>query len=640
MTVRTKTTHWGLVPVDTATVNGGNRRTCTATTIYVPETTSRVFKSAIIEVSFFGVETTATDTVLTAVGLTVNAARATLTPSYTMYHSGESHRGVLQFDFGSHVETNFGAGTSQSLTFDIEFASIGTNNVSATLALTYDYDDEDVTHCKSVMLPLYGFTNAIATSTTSYGDIVPILTGASGLLKEDSIAIRDYYIILEGNENANDSTTDYALNVQLDTEGYTTFGTVERALATEGHYRYIWSKKGAVPDTTAVHAFWTYCTVASHNCMTVTLVVTYEYDSSATTATYNSFQIPFRIGETGNTTQANAMVARIPIDFQEPDLTYGLTGAVKLYLQPVGAITASNVMRVAVGSGTVAQYTHKIASNACGSVIVLLKFSSSDFTFARGKCYINVYFYMSSVSYDIYNISGLMFLNYQSGIAATGIETHNHTVHYGFLNSDFILSGTPCVTYATKALAPLVETSWWLQGFGTWCWQYYSSTSQQYANFFYAQNAAGEGFEQIGTGWTLIASNTPAPVSETGSRGAGDIVWDVFKRHPADPKLGALSPTASRVTRMYSPRWCGSITVMIPYHAITYTKTGNVTGYAGTGAVTVNVHDSTTGEKLYSVTASAGGAYSVTMYDDTRDHFSQVYEDATHVGRSSNWKAA
>jgi uncharacterized protein YggE len=78
---------------------------------------------------------------------------------------------------------------------------------------------------------------------------------------------------------------------------------------------------------------------------------------------------------------------------------------------------------------------------------------------------------------------------------------------------------------------------------------------------------------------------------------------------------------------------------MAVYHGITFTKTGNVTGYAGDGSVTVKVHDTATGEHLYTTTAAAGGAYSVTVYDSTRDHFSHVYEDATHHGDSENWKA-
>jgi hypothetical protein len=68
--------------------------------------------------------------------------------------------------------------------------------------------------------------------------------------------------------------------------------------------------------------------------------------------------------------------------------------------------------------------------------------------------------------------------------------------------------------------------------------------------------------------------------------------------------------------------------------------TGSVTGFAGSGDVTVRVHDDASGEYLYSFTASVGGSYTATIYDSLRDHFSEVFEDTAHVGRSGKWKAA
>jgi hypothetical protein len=84
----------------------------------------------------------------------------------------------------------------------------------------------------------------------------------------------------------------------------------------------------------------------------------------------------------------------------------------------------------------------------------------------------------------------------------------------------------------------------------------------------------------------------------------------------------------------------GAAHFLTTIHAITFTATGQVSGYAGTGAVTVKVLEDATNEHLYTVTASAGGEYTATMYDSTRDHYAHVFEDATHVGRSAKWKAA
>lgn len=636
MTVRTKTTHWGLAPCDTATVASGATRTFSATTIYVPETTSRAFKAAIVEVCFSGLETTATSISAVTAGLTVNVTRTTDVITGTLTNSGENQGGVLQFDFTAGVEANFGAGASQDFTFDIVITGVDTNNVSASLALTYDYADSAATQCKTYMNALQVTNTFLNTSSGSYGNIVNYLTGANGVLKEASITIRDYYFVIEGNENGNGGTTDFALNVRLDSDGYTTFGTIERALGSDKMYRYIWSKKGAVPDTEALHSFSAYCATQSHHCLSLVLVVTYEFDVATTTVCTNSLQIPFRVGPYSGTTVGDAMVARIELDIEEPETITAKTSSIKMYFATLGAMTGSNVLRVVAGAESERQYTNATASGSvCGSIVL----SQAGYKeWARGKNYYDIFVYLSS-SYSIYNFSGILYVNYTSGIASTGIGSHNHTVYYHHASTNYS-NTAPYTEYAAKVIAPIGDTAYWLQGLGTWAWQYIGSTSQLYDLELMAETLSGEDVGALGDGWKRFAYARVTPNSETGSFGLADFEQALFKRHPADPRVGAYTLTASRKLREYSIRWTGAITFMAVYHSITFTKTGNVTGYAGTGAVTVNIHDATSGEKLYTVTASAGGAYSVTMYDSSRDHYSEVYEDATHVGRSSNWKAA
>lgn len=636
MAVRTKTTHWGLAPCDTATVTSGNTRTFSATTIYVPETTSRVFKSAIVEVCYSGLETTATTISAITAGLTVNATRTTDAMVGTLTNSGENQGGVLQFDFTAGVEANFGAGASQSFTFDIVITGVDTNNVSASLALTYDYADSATTQCKTYMNALQVTNTALNTSSGSYGNIIDYITGASGVLKEASVVIRDYYFVIEGNENGNGGTTDFALNVRLDSDSYTTFGTIERALGSDKMYRYIWSKKGAVPDTEALHSFSAYCSESSHHCLTLVLVITYEFDVATTTVATNSIQIPFRVGPYTGTTLGDAMVARIELDVEEPETITSKMSSIKMYFSPIGQMTGSNVLRVVAGAASERQYTMATATGSvCGSLVL----SQDGYKeFARGKNYYDIYVYLSS-SYGIYNFSGILYVNYTSGIASTGIGSHNHTVYYHHASTN--LSNTaPYTEYAAKVIAPIADTAYRLQGLGMWAWQYIGSTSQHYDLELMAETLSGEDVGALGDGWKRFAYARVTANSETGSFGLAYFEQDLFKKHPSDPRVGAYTVTASRKLREYSIRWLGAVTFMAVYHSITFTKTGNVTGYVGSGAVTVNIHDATTGEKVYTTTASAGGAYSITMYDNTRDHFSQVYEDATHVGRSANWKAA
>jgi len=639
MATRTKTTHWGLGPCDTAAVASGATRTFGVQTIYVPETTDRVFRAAIVELSFSGTETSATDITAVTAGLTVNATRTTDAITGTLTNSGENQGGVLQFDFTAGVAANFGAGASQTFTLDVVITGIETLNVSASLILTYDYADTATTQCKTYMQALRVNNSALNTESGNYGNIIDILTGASGNLKEESIVIRDYYLVIEGNENGAGGTTDFALNVRLDSDSYTTFGTIERALGSDKMYRHIWSKKSAIPDTTANHSFSAYCATSSHHGLTLVLVVTYEFNASTTTTTTNSLQIPFRVGPHSGTSVGDAMIARVKLDIQEPDTIVGTALGLKMYFAPVGAMMASNVLRVVIGSGSERQYTNATTTGSvCGSLTLSQSFTTSDVPLARGENYIDVKVYLSS-AYGIYNFSGILYINYKSGVAAAGVGAHNKTVYYHHVSTNYS-NTAPYTEYAAKVIAPIADASYWLQGLGTWMWQYNSSTSQLHDLELMAETLSGEDIGALGDGWKRIAYARVTSTSETGSFGAAFFEQDLFKKHPASVRAGAYTLTASRKLREYAIRWFGSMYFMAVYHSITFTKTGNVSGYAGTGAVTVKIHDSTTGEHLYTVTASAGGAYSVTMYDSTRDHYASVSEDATHVGRSPDWKAA
>ena len=80
------------------------------------------------------------------------------------------------------------------------------------------------------------------------------------------------------------------------------------------------------------------------------------------------------------------------------------------------------------------------------------------------------------------------------------------------------------------------------------------------------------------------------------------------------------------------------------YHGITFTAAGTVSDPAGTLVsligLTVNIHDATSGELLYSTTTTAGGAYTVPIYDSTRNVFAEVYADSSHLGRSGPYLGA
>lgn len=655
MTIRTKTTIWAF-PTDTADVLDATDRIFATQTIYVPETSSRTFRSAILELYWQDFVTLTGGTVTaTQVGISVGGASVSYTTETDdLTHSGENIGAIFHIDVTSHVTTNFGAGASQTFAVRLNIdqstgTTLGTRNCSCKLYLTYDYDDSVATHCKTVVLPLESPTGAIGFgSLTEIGtNQVPILTGASGILKETNIVIRDYFFEIEGNQNGNASTTNMTTQFALDADAATNMGVENRTFGSEIFFRYLWSKKGSVPTTTAAHAFKANCAaVLSHHHMAVKLYVTYEFDGNSAAAT-NSVALPFSVPVNGSTTSADQFVVRVPIDIQEPDTIALIQSGVELHWSISGAMTTSSYVSVGVGSQAARAYTSNLASaSECGDMVLIQRFDAGSAqgagaTLTRGQCYVDVKVF-AGAQRTIAGMTGIVWLNYTSGVAAgtNGIAKHNRTIYSQMAQIEYFLQTQ---TSETAAVAPvaIAETDYKVQCVGLCVIQQINGTTGTPWLEMFAEVKANEGVLGVADGWEKVLSYCPAVNTEVGSYFVYADMSRLFIRHSSDPKAYLMNPETTRKWRIISPRGpFGGIKALTTIHSITYTKTGAVTGYAGTGAVTVNAHDDTSGELLYTVTASAGGSYTVTTFDNTRYHYSEVFEDATHVGRSPKWMAA
>ena len=656
MATRTKTTWWGF-PTDTASVNNSTLRTFATQTVYVDSTT-RTFRSAIVEV-YVQDRCTVTGATIgeSRIGVNVGGAGATtVTELDDLTHSGENNSFFGWADFTQQFIDHFGSNTSNTvvITCYIDMSTgttLTTMNACAVLKLTYDFDDAASICVKTITIPIESNTAGFANVLTEVGtNQIPILTGASGLIKEVSApTIRDWFIICDGNENKYGDTTNFTPGFSLDSDAATSMGIITRVFGSERFNRYVFSKKSAVPTTTATHAFKVISDAASGSSMhhmSFLLVVTYEFTRANASATTNSIQIPFTVPDQGGTSAGDQQVVRIPFDIEEPGNVTLLQSGVQVWWDLPGAMNTSGYFSVQVGARTARTYTSNVyTASLCGSLVLMQRIDSraagsgTAVTLQRGQCYVDVNILTAAQS-TVAGISGILYLTYSTdSVPSTGIDSCNHTIYKNIQNWDFLIN-TEYNEIAATAMTLIGDANYWIQAAGLWVAQYWNGITGTPWAMLYAEILSTEGVLGVADGWREMGSLYPSVLSESATYPWGINRMDLFKRHPTDPKLYQMDITTSRKWRMISPRGCSSIQSMVTYHAITFTITGVVTGYAGTGAVTVSVHDATSGEFLYTLTASAGGSYTATIYDNTRNHFSEVYENATHVGRSANWTAS
>ena len=255
MALVTKTTTWGF-GTDTADVSDATLRTFASKTVYA-ETNSRVFKSAIVEVYAMD-RCTLTGATVTEASIGVNVGGAgytTVTETDDLTHSGENQGYIFAADFTVQFTANFGAGASAAVLIQMYIdlstgTTLTTNNACALLRLTYEHDDGATNCLKTMIIPLESSNGAGApTSIAQLGtNQIPILTGASGMIKDAAAAtIRDYFFIIEGNENNNGATINFTPSFRIDSGGATlTCGTITRVFGSDKWDRFIWNLSGSV----------------------------------------------------------------------------------------------------------------------------------------------------------------------------------------------------------------------------------------------------------------------------------------------------------------------------------------------------------------------------------------------------------
>lgn len=640
MATRTKTIRYAL-PTYTALVADAVVTNLTQITAYIPEFSGIVtFKSVFLEVGFQDVVTATGGTITEhRVGLAIaGGSYTTFTETDDITHTGENIGGIIApIDFTSKFVSEWTSGTSKTIDVQVFFdqstgTTLGMRNVTAVLVITYDYDDTQTTHIKTAYIPLESLAGALG--TTANGDIgtnqIPILTGASGILPEASITIRDYYFLIEGNVSNNNTTTDFTVTANIDSGTNFAFGVVEAALGTDYYTRLIY--KPSIPTTTTAHNFQLWSSVANKmNFCCITLVVTYEFNASTTTTVLQSIVFPIEISSpVGVTTSAEASRFTRDIFTQEASVSLKQS-AFRIHYNTTASVAGINFR---AGGQSFRAYTH--IGNACAGMFCFQQRIDSDsaqgagFTLSRGKSTINIDGYTTDTIDQMTNVSGYIVLNYHGSKHAQGVGAHNSTTEY--LLSEWNAAAQDRIRINNYSVA-IPETYYFITSLG-FIFHNWSNVASQ-AITLDVECLAGEG---KGAGYYDVYADAYQSDAEIGYSAVYMRGRDVFNRFPEDPDPERLDIETSRDYRIFKtqPGQTG-LTVFVTTHSIYYETTLNIAGSNG-GSVTVDVYRTDNKERVFSTSRTGNGAVTLRGYDNTIDVYAVCYEDSTHLGRSNNFK--
>ena len=656
MATRTKTVEYAFT-TNTANLALATRYDFAAVTLDIEETSSRVFKSVIIQVTSRSSAATAQSLTSYLLGIKLGAvAFNDSTTTFTITDTGDHQSFMFHRDVTSYFTTNYGGAATQTCQVGVQFGAVAMINISCKLIITYEYDDSSATtRTKTVKIPLESNTSNLTATLAQLGtNQIPILTGGSGILPENTITIKDYFFEIWSAEGHDSGVTDDQLGLQIDAEAETLFGSLEQALDTNVWMHVLWKRTDLIAGSGSTHAFNCRGTTTGRlGGIHVVLVVTYSYDHSASTSVLNSLELVITTdgGNMGGSTSADQNVTTFNFYIEEPATIALKQSGIQLFYN-FGSF-ANPTVSIACGSQTARNYAYTYVVNAPATGYAIMHridssagAGSAGITLARGLNTLTLKYFNNNASNFAAGGAGIkarMYLNYTSGKHADGDGVHCHTIRYAVDMGPQAMATNG--RRITSAFAPNIpETNYWVNGIDLDL-LLLKGGSRDWATVGVEQ-LSGEG---PADGW-LDA------VAWTQNIGSSEICcWEIplnigkyFKRHPTDPDTSRVALETSRKYK-YSTTMDNnavdagfvSLIMCINYHGIVFDVNGSVTGYTGGGSgIDIRVHNATTHEYIQTTSTSAGGSFSTVWYDDVADIYCTAIQDSTHHGRSDDTTAA
>jgi hypothetical protein len=621
-------------------------------TIYIPETTSRAFKSVMLKCMVhdcFG--TAGNDLAGWSIRVSCDAGVTwtTVTRTTTIADTGENFPMIMEVDVTAEFTARFsGASDTCRWGLYLDFAGSGSlwANASATLHITYEYDaaSHTTTQIKTVRIPIESLNGRLTNSAqevrqgTIVNQLPSLLDASTPFLPEASVSIRQAYCELYFNSLPG-STTDTNLIVKIDSGGSErTSGIIDNTLNTPIFMRYCYDVTSV--DWTAVRALYARSTTTT--CLVHVggwLTVTYEYNPSTSTTILNSLLLGATQEEYGVRVSGDQTKIRKKFWIEDPATVTLVQSGIFTVFPTNGT---SDTLTFGVGSQTATGYTPTSGGNIAGPTSFVHRIDSggyrgAGFTLARGENTIDLEYYCGTALR-----SGpptfLIILNYTSGKSGSYGEANSRTIM--FMNKDF--STSPAATYkATISTVPsIIETNYCvIDNFFEVASIYTGTTAQTIEIAMERQSGEGAG----GEGWEQIFHRSQVGTGEVGPMIHYMDAQKKYRRWPTDPETDRMAVEQSRDYQMSFVGITVQISLVnwITYHGMTFTVSGTI---SGSGGGTVYAHlfrcpslataTPTVPEYIASTSRTGNGSVSFTIYDSAVNHFAVYYEDGTHIGTS------
>lgn len=657
MAIRTKTLQYWLGQETSSVASGSLYTYPSPTTIYIAETGSRVFRSVFAELFWRDINSAttnrgsvATQSLFLKLG-NDNYTTASIITQLT--DTGEHISYIGGVDLTDYFSSSFSNNNiSQSCNWQFQYfiqnpvtQSCNIRGLAASLYITYNYDDTNTAiRSKTAVIPL-AYTGTFTANVNRQLDIIPAL---NTYCTESNKTFDQIWLEMEG-ANGQTAGTNYSMSFFLDNEPKTASFEILNPTNVGTWIKNYFPLTHI--DTSTTHSFnggvsGTSVTPTS-NALTIKATYRYNHDNSnyiLNTPEYilekgSSNQVFFTVDNDLNTNNYDN------ISIQEPEPIIQKNCAVKIYM----SISAASTLKIYPKVGTFHFWSIPAgATEACGQLgqfrIDAEKaspFTGSAALLNRGDNLFN-FQYSTAEPQRIGSISTTVVLNYISGKDVRGDGVHSHTV-IALANS-----GSVTNSYLTEFLAGTIQYGKELM-----------TNSPIYDNDYYISSHFIESYghsllfttrlvslDNVGENNRFISGSVIEKVillktdAENGVYRTVFPFGEYYTKHPRSVDIrNPLQSDIPRFIRSNGPK--DHLRQVTTYHGISYTITGSISGYTGNGSgIIVECIESgssnTNAGKIFQTVTNTGGAFSGSVYDNTKQYFVTARQSATLTSRSDD----